>query len=158
MTPQQLQFTPRGAEEQQQDIIVERLGRLVETLPHTPYHAVGLNFIWYFDPGEIGVRTFSRRLFFAERSALYRAFDVEDARFGGYLSKDSLGARLKLDVKPITVTGEQSCERMQFMFNFNLDVKGEPNPAHSVVELLTRWHEAYQESARIMETVGGIHE
>ena len=48
------------------------------------------------------------------------------------MSKDTLGGRLKLDVKPITVSQEgEEVERIQFAFNFHVDVEhGGPRGVH----------------------------
>ena len=158
VTPEQLQFTPRAAPEGQQGVIVERLGRIVQALPHTPYFAIGLNFTWHFTPERIDVGRISRDLFYLETSAVFREFGAEDARFGGYLSKNALGLRMKLDVKPMTNrTDDQVFEFMQFAFNFNLDVNREANAPDAILGALNRWHEADEESKRIMNCVeGGI--
>src|SRR3954452_10956137 len=47
VVPSQLQFSPTDQVEDQQALIRGKVGRIVERLPHTPYVAVGLNFVWH---------------------------------------------------------------------------------------------------------------
>ena len=53
---EQLQFVPAGLAEEHQRLIIDKLGTIVRTLPHTPYRALGLNFSWHLVPadGNIG--------------------------------------------------------------------------------------------------------
>ncbi len=121
---------------------------------HT-YRAVGLNFVWHLAVEESDVPTFSRQLFFLENGPLHNNFTGKDARFGAYLSKDAFGGRLKLDVKPITVSGDtgKEEERIQFSFNFHQDVARDENPVARIEEMLNRWNEAREESSLIAHQV-----
>jgi hypothetical protein len=123
----------------------------VSRLPHTPYSAIGLNFTWHLDPEETGIGEFSRSIFYRDTS-LFREFDTEDARYGGYLSKNVLGCRLKLDIKPIIMSIPTRKDYLQFAFNFHLDLSGD-NPVEEILSLLTRWNEAKGLSSRIVGTV-----
>ena len=155
VTPDQLQFVPRVDPVAQQAIITERLGALIRALPHTPYTAVGLNFTWHKsseERAEFG--RISRRLFYREGSSLFREFQADDARFGGYLSKDCLGLRMKLDIKPMTTHTENIAnELMQFAFNFHLDVFNREDRAESIVVALANWDAAREEATRIMDRI-----
>jgi len=154
--PDRAQFAPRVADAEQQSLVQEKLGAIVEALPHTPYHALGLNFTWHEQPDEADVATLCRQRFFVEKSPIHRAFDAEDARFGAYLSKDALGCRLRLDVKPLTVKRpDGQVELLQFNFNLNLDVVGDPNPVPRILEVLGRWNEAKAEAFRVVHLVEG---
>lgn len=153
---EQLQFVPFVETEHQQELILSRLGHLIETLPHTPYSAAGLNFTWHLKPEAGDVRQFSRDLFYVGSRSLCQAFDADDARFGGYFSKNILGGRLKLDVKPITVrTKDAELELMQFAFNLHLDIGRTKNAVDDIRSLLMRWDEAREETDRIMQEVHG---
>lgn len=156
VAPEQLQFVPLVPIEEQQSLISLRLGHLIETLPHTPYSAVGLNFTWHVRPESADMGSFSRRMFFAESKSLFQAFDVEDARFGGYLSKNALGGRLKLDVKPVTTGSENDRqELMQFAFNLHGDVGRSEKSVESIRQMLNCWDEARAETEKIMASVEG---
>ena len=156
--PNQLQFTPGEPIERQQDLILEKVGRIVEQLPHTPYVAVGLNFVWHVRDEQTRIEQLSRELFFKGDSELYRRFDAEDARFGAYLSRDSLGCRLKLDIKPVSLdeSGRDEAQRLQCAFNFHRDLGGVAGePVRLIQEMLGRWDEARAESKQIVESLRG---
>src|SRR5271166_1761428 len=47
VVPEQFQFFPQAKESEQQELIQQKVGRIVRSLPHTPFKAVGLNFTWH---------------------------------------------------------------------------------------------------------------
>jgi len=152
VVPPQLQFTPSVLPEAEPRLILEKVGAIVRALPHTPYHAIGLNFTWHVLPSEGSVATLSRRLFNLETKPLFREFSAADAQFGTYLSKDIFGTRLKLDIKPITVDlpelgGQQP--RLHFGFNFHRDVRTD-DPVTCIEEVLRNWQNAKTEAARLL--------
>lgn len=152
VVPEQLQFSPKVEAEREQEVIRAKIGSIVETLPHTPYRAVGLNFMWQVTPETESVQALSRRLFFRDDLALFGAFDTADARFGAYLSKDSCGGRLRLEIKPITLkTADRTVESMNLAFNYNLDVAESTDRIPAILGMLERWNEARSESIRIVE-------
>jgi len=155
VAPNQLQFTPSDQVEGQQALILDKVGRIVNRLPHTPYVAIGLNFVWHMLPEQVGVEQLSRELFFKEDSELYRRFDAENARFGAYLSRDIFGCRMKLDIKPISVDGEAmgGPHRLQFAFNFHRDLAESADSVRRIEEMLGRWDEARTESLQIVEAL-----
>lgn len=159
VSPDQLQFTPLGPRSQHARIVADKLGRLVELLPHTPFSALGLNFTWQFRPESEDLPSLSRRLFFDAERPLYSAFDEPNARFGGYFSKDALGARLKLDVKPMTTKrgdGDQ-VEFMQFAFNFHIEIESQDNAVSQVRQMLGRWEQAFAMTTETLQCLeGGI--
>jgi hypothetical protein len=148
-----LQFIPNDAAGENGNLVITKLGSIVARLPHTPYSGIGLNFTWHLDPEEKGVREFTKSTFYRE-TPLFREFDAEDARYGGYLGKNALGCRLKLDIKPITISAPISKEYLQFAFNFHLDLTRE-NRVEEILSLLNRWDEAKHLSSRIVKTVQG---
>jgi hypothetical protein len=150
--PEQLQFIPAVSQEEEQALIADKVGRIVRTLPHTPFRALGLNFTWHLTPRDGDIARVTRALFFRDGSPLYRCFESEDAHFGGFLSKHVLGFRLNLDVKPIQVQeGERQEGRVQFAFNFHLDLGD--NAAQRIEEYLLLWNEVRQEAGRIIDAV-----
>ena len=132
---QQCQFTPHVAAESAGGLVTDKVGTIVRCLPHTPYRAVGLNFTWHLAPEQWDVPSISRKLFFVDERSPYTDFDVEDARFGAYMSKDALGGRLRLNIQPINTKAEnQDVERIQFAFNLHRDVARDDNPAKSWID------------------------
>ncbi len=153
----QLQFVPQGSveESRQQALISDKVGGIAKLLPHTPYAAAGINFVWHVKAGDDEVLALGRRLFYRESNLLFDHFATPDAHFGGYLSKDALGYRLKLDIKPIVADGEKD-RRLQFAFNFHNDLSAVEDPEkkiQSIQTMLDRWLEAKQLSATIMKSV-----
>lgn len=142
--PQQLQVAPVervGAGEVVGSVIVS----LVKALPHTPYVAAGINFVWHLAPQDETVAEATRRLFAGNASPLRDAFDVPNAnaRFGFFASKDLGSVRLKLDVKPahlLSPDGVKGGELVQCSFNFHRDVATATALA-DVTELCERWTE-----------------
>ena len=161
--PENCQFTValHVADDKQQSIICERLGKFISTLPHTPYTAVGLNFAWHFFPDIAEpVGDACRRLFFSQEKPLQKEFDKGDARFGGYMSMDWMGCRLRLDARPtmrILPDGQQN-EVIQFAFNYNYTVAGRPEPWSEIIKSLGQWDSARQKSFSILQAAIGEHE
>lgn len=163
LTPDQCQFSPRTSLEHQQQVVVDRLGAMVQLLPHIPYRGFGLNFTWHASDSEEDVKRLARSLFFVEGSRLHDFFRTPDSRFGGYLSQDRLGFRLRLDAKPgigLTSNGEKY-QFLQFAFNFHLDLSLTgpvvvPDPARRIVESLVQWNAAYDLSKEIAEVASGM--
>jgi len=157
VVPPQMQFVPKAPPDRQADLVSEKVGAIVRTLPHTPYNAIGLNFLWHVEPEHGDVAALTRKLFYDPDRRICQLFDAEDARFGAYFSKDMLGCRLKLDVTPITrQTQDERRELVQFAFNFHLDLPQEANQIIAAIDRQLRiWDDAAAEAARIVEeTVG----
>lgn len=154
VVPQQCQFSPRVDQQREQELAIDKVGSIVHSLPHTPFRAIGLNFTWHLSPEDNDASSISRALFFRESGPLHREFDVPDARFGGYMSKDAFGGRLKLDVKPITVKKEdEELEKIQFVFNLHRDVADEEDPVGCIEHVLHQWNEVRDESSRIVHAI-----
>ena len=133
-----------------------KVGKMIRALPHTPYSGVGLNFVWHVQPEDADICALSRRLFYLPDSPVFQALATDDARFGAYLSKNMLGCRLKLDIKPITRRSEEeTTELLQFAFNFHLDVPGEEENVvvRMIGQQLERWNEAREEAVQIVQCV-----
>jgi hypothetical protein len=155
--PPQMQFAPKVPAQSEAELVEQKVGAIVRALPHTPYSAIGLNFIWDLEPEDGDVGAMTRALFFNADRGICQVFDVEDARFGAYFSRDLFGCRLKLDVKPITrQRGDERRELVQFAFNFHLDVPQETDEAVAAIERqLGIWDDARDEAARIVQEATG---
>jgi hypothetical protein len=146
-----LQFVPLCGDDEKQGIVVERLGQLVTTIPHTPYSGVGVNFVWHYEPGRLSSRDVGKRLFFNPETPLAREFNTDDAHFGGYYSKNILGFRLKLSSTPMTMQQDNAkVEKFQFSFNYHSDVDG----ADGVTNALCRWSDAREHAAKLIRLIG----
>ena len=154
--PYQLQFVPAVPVAEQEQIVVDKLGAIINLLPHTPYRALGLNFSWHLTPpgGDIGGVT--RQLFSRDDQALFRHFRDDNAHFGAYMSKDVAGFRLRLDIKPIVVAVDSGqAHRLQFGFNFHRDIR--EGGAPQIIMGLHDWDEVRQETERIIDSVEARH-
>lgn len=143
-----------------QDIVTDKVGKIVGLLPETPYAAVGLNFHWaVVSPDRERVAAGLRTMFVKDDSAIYALFGSDDARFGGYLSKESMGFRLRLDIKPISAEHEVGgratpAEGVLYQFNYHRDLQ--PDVAIGQVrEALSRWADARDESDGIFHSTMG---
>jgi hypothetical protein len=156
LTPEQIQFVPAAGDEDAVRLTQEAIGRVVRALPHTPYRALGLNFTWHLTPEGGDVAALSRRLFFVPGRPLFRDFDAPDASFGAYLSRDLLGFRLKLDVKPVAGQSPEHAaeQRLQFLYNFHADLPDGGEAAARIEQHLRRWHEAAEVAWRSAHSVG----
>jgi hypothetical protein len=155
VVPPQLQFVPKVPPEEQEQLVIEKVGAVVEALPHTPYTAVGLNFFWHLRPEDGNVPALTRRLFHVPEKPLFRQFESEDSRFGGYFSKDILGCRLKLDIKPVFLPPKEEAgnrEVLQFAFNFHLDIPQDGEDAVTCIQRqLECWNDARDEATKIVK-------
>ncbi len=140
--PDQLQFSPAKEIDAPADVVRTKLGLIVDKLPETPYTAIGANFTWHLLSTNEDIPIFCKQLFFRSPSSLYKTFDTDDALFGAYLSKNVLGSRLRLDIKPITINRDgKNTQALQFAFNFHVDLIPE-NKNVLIHELLDKWETA----------------
>lgn len=152
--PEQLQFAPVPSSEGSPELLLSKVGKIIETLPHTPFVAAGLNFVWQVSHETESTAEIARGAFFKKETSLFRHFDAEDARFGAYMSRDALGCRLRLDIKPITLTGSGVSEgRIQFAFNFHKELTEEIK-VEGILDLLGKWNEAWSLAKTILDSFG----
>jgi hypothetical protein len=127
------------------------LGGIVQTLPHTPYSACGLNFNYLATVADDNFQAWDVRLFASEAARRAGATNAAGARFGSYCSFDVLGGRMKLDMKPTrTIRGvreiaedwQESAEVMRMSFNYHFEVGTSDAPAECVRNALGKWDEA----------------
>jgi len=150
---EQLQFIPSVENDKEQELIEAKVGMIVSKLPHTPYRAVGLNFFWNLTPDLESVRDRSRKLFYRPECRLFDHFDSEDATFGAYLSRDILGCRLRLDVRPIILASpDKKVEHLLFNFNFHEDLADPDASVEMIHSMLKRWDEAKKQSLKIIKS------
>lgn len=149
--PNQFQFVPVPSGEEQ-DLISDKVGVIVNRLPHTPYTALGFNFVWHVTPEHETTKDFCRRTFFRDEQPLYSEFRSEDALFGAFMSKDFQGFRMKLDVLPRNAL-DSSDVHLQIAFNYHVDLTSEESRVETLVKMLDRWKQAWNESLRIVNSI-----
>lgn len=145
LLPDRMQATMTCDEQQQAQTVVRVIGGIVRALPHTPYTAAGLNFVWLL-PCEGDFAHFNRRLIHAP-PALAQQFAEDNARFGAYLSKVGIhGGRLRIEIKP---TRREERESLAMSFNYSLDSLTRDNAVAEIEGLLARWDDARRDSETI---------
>jgi hypothetical protein len=124
-------------------------------LPETPYKAIGMNFTWQVEPRDTSIEAICRRLFFVPASPIHKFFDVPDGRFGSYLSKDTLGFRLKLTAVPaiLGASSSSSADAIILKFNYHYDLAEQTDSVANICDRLARWNEAVAESSQIVSSV-----
>jgi hypothetical protein len=150
--PQQLQLSPLVDQADEGALITKTISRITGLLPQTPYTAIGMNFIWQMVPVGESVRQFSRRLFGRTDASIYEQFRTEDALFGAYMSKGFRDWRMNLDIRP---TGPEAGneDRLQFVFNYHLDLSASEYAPATIANAITAWDEARSEALRIVESL-----
>ncbi len=149
--PNQLQVTPVLAAGHDARAVGTTLHAVLDQFPGLNYTAIGLNFLWtVIVPGE-HISDLSRRLFYNPAHPLFREFNQPNAGFGAYLSRDFMGFRLKLDIKPNPRDNVLSPEHdfVYFTFNFHGQVPPE-DPLGAIHRFADQWHAARAESDRLM--------
>jgi hypothetical protein len=120
--PERLQLTIINKQINDSELVMDKVGKIVQLIPHTPFTAIGSNFHWKIIPDlPEEFIDFMNKLFIKPENPLYKQFAEENARFGAYLSKDIFGTRLKLDIKPVRNKIDDS-EYLQFTFNYHLEL------------------------------------
>ena len=141
LVPERLQFSVNPSHDAIKTLILLKIGKLIKLLPHTPFVAAGLNFVYQVAPEGDDIYTLSRSIFYNEKAKLFKGLDAKNVRFGGYFSQDLMGTRFRLDVKPVSLkTKEGVIERLQFSYNFNVNLT---NDGHEeIIELFNKWDDA----------------
>ena len=121
--------------------------RLIETLPHTPYQAVGLNFVWGIIPNEGTAADLARRLFPRQDGALERVLGGNETTYGGFASRPALGGALNLELKVLAdvLTGS-----FNYHYAVGADIDGR---VELVVDAINHWAPARDDSRRIAEAL-----
>ena len=139
LVPERLQIDLNPKTEKKIELIKSKIGTIVDKLPHTPFTALGFNFDYFLTTEDSSVEKYTRSLFFKPDSPLSSQFDEDNAKFGGYFSKDVSGFRLKLDIKPISIKSkDKTMDKIQLAFNFHLDLVGN-DKAKTILKYLAKW-------------------
>jgi hypothetical protein len=145
VVPDRVQVVVKSDFESAGAIFDRTIGNVAKVLPHTPYTGLGLNFNYLVEPSsQESFFSASRKLVLSERNPLANEFSTSDARFGLYVSKNILSARLKLDIKPIK---KGVIEALLMNFNFHHDVSN----AKHVIDALDNWLEFFRYSSSLAQ-------
>ncbi len=143
-----IQIRPSTDSDDAQADILRVLGGIVSALPHTPFTALGLNFDYEVRPPASGsFEDWNRKTFAGPFAARVIPEGGGEPRFGGYVSFDVFNMRLKIQVIPVRVPGDDgteeqtkqgSSEAMSASFNFHRDLD-QPVKTSEILESLGRW-------------------
>jgi len=158
--PDRVQVRPSDDPGKAQSDILRVLGGIVSTLPHTPFTAIGLNFDYLMTPEEhTEFQSWNKESFAAPFSLDVIDSAQEEARFGAYYSFDTLGMRLKADLKPVQrieqpdgdiLKSPMDPEVMLGKFNFHRDLK-ERSGVSEILQVLGRWNDAASLALKMAE-------
>jgi hypothetical protein len=111
--------------------------------------------LWHHVVERGTITKITRELFYDSNNRLHQLFNSDDAQFGCYVSKDSLGCRLRLDIKPImmmeSATG-QNKSAVQFAFNYHYEVVNRLDAVSEITQKLGQWENAKTDSSQIFQT------
>jgi hypothetical protein len=134
--------------------------KILQKLPHTPFVALGVNFV--LGQGVHGKDSFAawnQRLFMAPSLAELPLGDR--ARFGAYFSFDEEGFRAKVDVKPVPAAQfsflsqtpfANDAEMMVSHVNFHRDLPRE-TAAQDAIQSLNQWPKLFAKAKSIAESL-----
>ena len=143
LIPDRLQFSVNPMYEAAKELLISKIGKLIQLLPHTPFSAAGLNFTYHVKPSDEDISKLSRSLFCNNQSKLFNNLTTDDVRFGGYFSKNLIGTRFRLDAKPITISKKAIKEEfLQFSYNFNINLNVDDSNTTKIIDLFNKWDEA----------------
>lgn len=150
VAPESLQVFPQCQAADSESILNDSAVKIVRLLEHTPYSAVGINFIYDVTPNDADVGTTTRTLF-SGKSKIYANFTDDNVRLGTYLSKDVDGARLRLDIKPVKDPSSNR-EDIRLVFNFSKDLVSDNKP-DAIAALIGKWGEYLAMADRMSDEV-----
>ncbi|MBU0464368.1 MAG: hypothetical protein KKD21_12940 [Proteobacteria bacterium] len=154
IVPNRLQFSINPTyDNDAKKLILSKIGKLIETLPHTPFSAAGLNFIYNVTPADKDINRLSRSLFCNESSKLFDGLEAKNVRFGGYFSQNFIDARFRLDAKPVKLTTPQTTEEtIQLSYNFNVNITADDDTS-KITDLFNKWDEAKKHTKELTEKI-----
>ena len=142
IVPERLQFSISPKCDNASHLISSKVAKIINELPHTPYTAAGFNFTYHIFSKDMDIATLTRSLFCQHGSKLFSDFNTDDARFGGYFSKNIIGARLRLDAKPVTFQKQdKEEERLQLAYNFHITLSPQDDSS-IILDFLEKWDKA----------------
>jgi len=134
---------------------IKKLTKCISLLKHTPFTAVGINFIYNSNQFDETDENWSRSLFYNTNSKIYQSFNSTDSKFGIYLSKDYHSSRLKLDIKPVNsqeIGSIEVKEVINYNFNFHKDLDKE-NAFDDLIQYLEKWNDFRVYSLELMNNI-----
>jgi hypothetical protein len=158
--PNRFQMTFKGLPENGQESMDRVLGSIVNTLPHTPYSGVGLNFNHLVSPNaEDSFFDWCKKEFSCNTANKACPNEPDDARYGCYVSRDVLGGRLKLTIMPTRIANrlpdpsadwqvDDDVMRVAFNYDFKVEQTDPDSVCDQVTAILAKWTDVAEDSKR----------
>jgi len=157
----QMRFNPNGYATAQEDLN-RVIGGIVKVLPHTPYAAMGFNYDFRISqPAGAEFAKWNRDLFVSRASSEITDASDADARFGCYVSFNSLGGRMKINILPLresrvtatpSGTSSSETEAVHVAVNLHRDI-AQPPAIDAMMGALARWEQAFDLSSKLMRKI-----
>lgn len=149
VTPDQIQFSLIN-----EINAISVIRSIVETLPHVPYKAIGINFDYFIPLVDNFNNDNSRKLYYNKNNNIYDEFNNHSARFGAYLSTDFNNCRLKVDIKPIKAVSadKELREYLHHSFNFHKDYSDQQS-VKGICDMLDLWNEFFTKAESLMSVI-----
>ena len=155
LIPERLQLSIRPAVENKKELILAKIGKLIEALPHTPFIAAGLNFTYHVIPEDKDVGSLTRSLFCNTQSKLFEGLEASNVRFGGYISQDVLDMRYRLEAKPVARTkSKKTQEVLSISHNFNKNITHDDDH-NMVLNIINKWDDAKEIAQKTTNKIKG---
>ena len=159
----QISATPAALTKASRSRTISLLKSIFGLLPETPVIGLGINCNWRI-ASENETRGLLKKLFYKAGSPLFNSFSSDDSYFGGYMSKDEAGGRLRLTVRPVQFKDADSTsisEVIDFSFNFHLELNLQ-EPQEARLELMDRhleqWDHIVNHTQDIVTEVSELNE
>lgn len=131
------------------------LVRILRVLPHTPVSAIGLNVTYMLSPPSTSdFVTWNKSQFAPSLPLDFVSTEQDNARFGTYVSWNVFGARLRIDIKPITAKHNDGSD-LEFMragFNYHTELPS-VSATEAAVAVIEKWHEVVAHSTDVARSI-----
>jgi hypothetical protein len=142
-----------------QENIIRVAAQIIKKLPHTPYTGIGLNFNYFVSPEQKDIFEWSKIHFATDFANKVSLGPETKPKYGSYFSFDTLGGRLKLDIKPVVADEAISSlvaewsrgkDMMRANFNFHYEIDIRKDSIDKIVDVLSMWTGAQKASEKII--------
>ena len=142
----QIEFNPTG------DSITKTASQIIEKITNIACIAIGVNLRYAIDSYDENKNDLAFGHFYNENSSFFKHFfeKKENQRLGGYLSKDHMNCRLRIDIKPNKISFNENKEDVKdvliFNFNWNRELESVSDALKTIKELENNFLELFKYS------------
>lgn len=140
VVPDRIQVAAKRVAPDSGELFCRIIKGITESLPETPYKAIGFNFhsvVRASDPN-VGLAK-TKELYLSSANPLADFYTSDDSRFGMYLSTTSIkNTRLRLDIKPSI---DELGDFQALHFNFHYELENSLVKNEEIASILECWKE-----------------